>query len=563
MDLEEKRLRREAKKNHAKEARNRVESRGANSTSILRFIIVGIVILIHLAIVIVVAYFLQELGGSIITIDANETSDFVIFLYLLLQALSLVLYVGLRIAAVFVTLGLFGRVWNSAFKLPWIIFISVSPVVGMLIYIMLGRRGTVGGRTKRRYQKIWEKLFPLYEQDPELLEQYREKDPELYHQLYYLHHQARYSAYKNTDVTYYSEGKDGLEAQIEELKKAEKFILFEYHAIENQEAFERIKKVLFQKAAEGVEVRVFYDDMGSIGFINHKFRREMLIHGVKCRVFNPLKPLMIFFMNNRDHRKITVIDGKVGFTGGYNMADEYFDITHPYGEWKDTGIKLEGEAVNSLTLIFLENWNGIRDTDSEEDIKKYLVDHSDFKAKEKDGVIIPYADGPVDNYHYAETTYMNILRDSEHYVYITTPYLLITDEMEREIIDAAQRGIDVRIITPGIPDKGLVYKMTRSYYMNLAKAGVKIYEYKYGFVHSKMIIADDHLAVVGTINFDYRSLYHHFENACLFSGYKCLEDIRKDFETMFPKCRYVSQRHAEKKRLSLIETILRLVAPLM
>ena len=536
MDKEERRLAKRAQKLHKKEAKARTEKRGANSTSILRLVIVGITILIQIAVIIVLVLF----------VDNAFTIAYIIF----------------RIFGIFIVLSLFGRDWNSAFKLPWIMFILNDPVVGLALYLMLGRRGTVGKKTKKRYALIREKIFKNYPQNEHILLKYKEKYPELYHQLYYLSNTGKYPCYQNTDVKYYSEGKYGLDAQIEELKKAEKFIFFEYHAIENQESFERIKKVLFEKAAQGVEVRVFYDDMGSIGFVNHKFKKEMIEHGVQCRVFNPLTPLMVFFMNNRDHRKITVIDGKVGFTGGYNMADEYFDVIHPFGEWKDTGIRLEGDAVNSLTLIFLENWNGIKDTDSEEDIKKYIVEYS-YKAVESDSVILPYADGPVVSEPVAETAYLNLIRDAKHYVCITTPYLLVTDEMIRELTDAVKRGIDVRIITPGIPDKKIVYRMTRSYYIPLIKAGVKIYEYKPGFVHSKMIVVDDYMAVVGTINFDYRSLYHHFENACFFSGYECVKEIREDFNEMFKKSRNVREKYIDKKHLSFIDTILRLFAPLM
>ena len=563
MDLEEKRLRREAKKNHKREAKRRVETRGANSSSVLRLFIVGIVILLHIVLLVLAVLYIQGVGEGVVNVEENEQVAFLQFLFALVQLTAVMAYVVLRILAVFIVLALFARTWNSAFKLPWIIFILLSPVVGLILYLLLGRKGTISRRERRKYARIRDKIWPNYIQKPGVIDEYKNSDPELYHQLYYLNKEAGYTAFKNTDVTYYREGKHGLDAQILELRKAKKFIFFEYHAIENQVAFEKIKRVLFEKAAEGVEVRVFYDDMGSIGFINHKFRKEMIEHGVKCRVFNPLKPFMITFMNNRDHRKITVIDGKVGFTGGYNIADEYFDITHPYGDWIDTGIKLEGEAVNSLSLIFLENWNAIKETDSIEDIKNYLIDYSSYKAKEPKGVILPYADGPVDGVPLAETAYMNLIRDAKHYIYITTPYLIITDEMTRELIDAAKRGIDVRIITPGIPDKAIVYKMTRSYYMNLAKAGIKICEYKYGFVHSKMMLVDDHMAIIGTINLDYRSLYHHFENACFFSEYRCLYEVRKTFDYLLERSRDVTEKHARKRRLSAIEVILRLFAPLM
>lgn len=534
---EERLAEKRAKKIHAIEAKERSEKRGANKTSIWRLTIVGLVLLI--------------------TVVA------IVLLYIYLDNTFAIIYVIFRIIAVLVVLTLFGREWNSAFKLPWIMFILLTPVVGGSLYLMLGRRGTTGRRMEKRYSLIRKDIRPNFASNPDLIEKFKYTKPSLYHELYYINNVGGYPGFQNTDVSYFPEGKLGLESQIEAMKKAEKFIFFEYHAIENQIAFERIKEVMFQKAKEGVEVRIFYDDMGSVGFLDKKFKKEMEENHIQCRIFNEFSPLKVFFINNRDHRKITVIDGKVGYTGGYNMADEYFDIIHPFGEWKDTGIKLVGPAVNSLTLIFLENWNGIEHTDSAEDIKKYIVDNSNYEAEEKDGVIIPYADGPIDREPMAESVYLNLIRDAKRFIFISTPYLLITDDMTRELCDAVKRGVDVRLVTPGIPDKKIVYRMTRSYYMSLAKAGVKIYEYKPGFVHAKMMLVDDEIATVGTINFDYRSLYHHFENACLISGYKCLHDIHEDFMDMMKKSRYVTNFHAKKKHLTLLEIILRLFAPLM
>lgn len=537
MNKEELAIAKAARKRAKKEAKRRNEKKGAKYSNIIRFVIVAIVVLSQVAILLV--------------------------LYNLINVYVTVVRFINQVIAIIAVLLLFGRDWNSAFKMPWIMFILVFPIIGLALYVLLGRRGTTGHLQEVKYKRIREKIRPYYINSDELAEKYQKKDPELYHQLHYLGKTGGYPCYRNTDIAYFSEAKLGLDAQVEALKKAEKFIFMEYYAIEDEEAFGRIKKVLYEKAAAGVEVRVFYDDVGSVGFINHEFIIEMRKHGVNCRVFNPLKPLMVFFMNNRDHRKMTIIDGKVGFTGGYNMANEYFDITHPYGEWKDTGIKLEGEAVKSLTLIFLENWNSIDETDTKESVAQYIVDNSKYRAREPKGIIVPYADGPIDREPLAETAYMNLIRDSKHYVAITTPYLLITDELTRELVDAAKRGVDVRIITPGIPDKKIVYKMSRSYYLPLAKAGVKIYEYKPGFLHSKMCLVDDHMAIVGTVNFDYRSLYHHFEDACLISGYSCLKTMREDFNYMISRSRYVTPIYVDKKHLSPIDTVLRLAAPLM
>jgi cardiolipin synthase len=335
----------------------------------------------------------------------------------------------------------------------------------------------------------------------------------------------------------------------------------EYHAIEDKESFGGIKEILIQKAKEGVEVRIIYDDVGSIGFINPKFIKNMETYGIHCRVFNPIVPALNIFMNNRDHRKITVIDGEIGFTGGYNLADEYFNITHPYGHWKDSGIKLTGDAVNSLTCMFLEMWNVIDNTDK--DYGSYLPKY-DFKAYDK-GYVAPYADCPLDGEAVGENVYMNIVKNAKRYVYFTTPYLIITDEMQRELSQAAKRGVDVRIITPGIPDKKLVYQVTRSYYAGLVKNGVRIYEYTPGFIHAKQCICDDEVATVGTINLDFRSLYFHFENGTYL--YKCsaIGDIKKDFDDTFPICTEVTDKYKNGRSavLRIWQCILRLFAPLL
>ena len=297
------------------------------------------------------------------------------------------------------------------------------------------------------------------------------------------------------------------EDELAELKKAEHFIFMEYHAIEDASAWQELEDILAERAAHGVEVRVFYDDVGSIGFINSKFVKKLAGSGIQCRRFNPVIPILNVFMNNRDHRKITVVDGRVGFTGGYNLAEEYFNRTHPYGRWKDTGIRLEGDAVRSLTLIFLELWGATQKEPPE--IERYLPEVP-YTAREN-AVVLPYADNPLDDEATGENVYLNMIRSAKEYVYITTPYLILSDEMQRTLRLAASSGVDVRIITPGIPDKKLIFSVTRSYYAALAKSGVRIYEYTPGFIHAKQCVADGAEAVVGTINFDFRSLYLHFE----------------------------------------------------
>ena len=435
-------------------------------------------------------------------------------------------------------------------------------------------------------------------------EHLREIDPGAANIATYLNKRAQFPAYENIEIEYYDDAAKGIEAQKEEFRKAQKFIFMEYHAIENAESWHAIQEILEERVNAGVEVRVFYDDMGSIGFIDTDFVKLMESKGIQCRVFNPFKIGLNLFLNNRDHRKIMVVDGHVGFTGGYNIANEYFNITHPFGYWKDTGIKIYGPAVRSLTVMFLEMWNAVNSEDANDtDYDKYLqdvtlndpspvampvstdaaaastetaaADQNDSNAStETDvpdaddaarrGFVIPYGDMPLDDEHVGEDVYISMAEYARKYVWYVTPYLILTDEMIHALGLAAKRGVDVRVITPGIPDKPTVYSMTRSYYQSLVRNGVRIYEYTPGFCHCKMSVADDNLAVCGTINLDYRSLYHHFENACLYGYCKAVQDTKADFDSMIAQSREVTDEYKSPTAgKALGQMILRLVAPLM
>ena len=462
--------------------------------------------------------------------------------------------------ALCVVLRIYGRHQNAAMKTSWIILILWFPVFGLCLYFLCGRSGA-NWMMRRRFEKSRSKYAHLLKQDSAVLHALEDEDLAVANQARYLIQYGPYPVYRNTDITYYATAEEGIAAQKEALSRAEKFIFMEYHAIEDSVSFREIETILVQKARQGVEVRLFYDDMGSIGFINPSFVRHMERQGIQCRVFNPLMPVINVFMNNRDHRKITVIDGQVGFTGGYNLADEYFNVTHPYGHWKDTGIRLEGDAVRSLTVMFLEMWNAMKPAN--EDASPYLPPIV-YEAQET-GFVLPYADSPLDDERVGESVYMNIIKNARQYVYITTPYLILDDEMALELSLAAKRGVDVRIITPGIPDKKLVYKVTRSYYAGLVQSGVRIYEYSPGFLHAKMMVSDDGVATVGTINLDYRSLYLHFENGVYLYHCEAVRGVLADFETTFPLCREVTRQYRSKRSgvLRLGQCLLRLFAPLM
>ena len=484
----------------------------------------------------------------------------IFWLALKLNDYSTAIQVCTSVLTFLITLRIYGLHINSAYKISWIILILLFPIFGLTIYLLFGRSGAVSVM-RRRFD---ENMTMLRQYHAPILQQRRAlpyPDRITRNHARYLQDCAGYPAYDNTDVTFYGDTCEALEAQKTALRSAEKFIFMEYHAIEDASAWQELEDILAERAAHGVEVRVFYDDVGSIGFINSKFVKKLAGRGIQCRRFNPVIPILNVFMNNRDHRKITVVDGRVGFTGGYNLAEEYFNRTHPYGQWKDSGIRLEGDAVRGLTLIFLELWGATQKAAPE--VERYLPDVP-YTAREN-AVVLPYADNPLDDEATGENVYLNMIRSAKDYVYITTPYLILSDEMQRTLRLAASSGVDVRIITPGIPDKKLIFSVTRSYYARLAAGGVQIYEYTPGFIHAKQFVADDKAAAVGTINLDYRSLYLHFENGCWFCGCQAVQDVRADFEALFPQCENVTRQYSGQRSLALrgVQCVFRLFSPLM
>lgn len=499
-----------------------------------------------------------------------------------LNAYSAWISLATNMAAFALAFHIYGKYTNAAFKMPWIIVLLVFPMLGLCLYGLFGHVGLLGKKKQLQFKQLDQELFALNPQKEDVMKRLESEDYAIANQCRYITNYGGYPVFDNTEVEFYPDAAQGFEAQIAAIEKAEKFVFMEYHAIEEAHAFDRLKAVLARKAAMGVEVRFFYDDVGSGVFIDRSFIKRMEDIGVQCRVFNPVSPVFNLFMNNRDHRKITVVDGKVGFTGGYNLADEYFNITHPYGHWKDTGVKLTGEAVKNLTVIFLEMWNAMKKTDT--DYQKYLEagycsDEEAESAAQTAGVpcgcgeenapgmgfVQPYGDSPLDGEPVGENVYLNMIKYAKRRLYVATPYLIISDEMNRELGLAAKRGVDVRVITPGIPDKKTIYKVTRSYYAGLVRQGVRVYEYTPGFLHEKQVLCDESCAAVGTINFDYRSLYHHFENGVFL--YKCsaIGDIARDFEDTLEKCSDVTEYYRSGRSAVLRGTqkLLKLFAPLL
>lgn len=463
------------------------------------------------------------------------------------------------VLSVAVLLKLNSKYTNSAMKMPWIMLIMAFPVMGLCMYLLIELLGDPGVsahlRTVRKH--LWRDDGSKTTQT---LQQLSEKDPAAANQFRYLWNSSGYPVFSNTNTCYYPEATEAFQAMKEDLQKAERFIFMEYFIVQNGTAFRELEEILVRKASEGVEVRLLYDDFGSAPKIGREFSRQLRQKGIQCHAFNPALPLLNLFMNHRDHRKITVIDGKVGYTGGYNLADEYFDLVRPYGKWKDTGLRLEGEAVRNLTSIFLELW--YTQTRQRHPAEDYLdVCHS----VAAEGVVLPFADNPLEEERIAENVYMNLINRADHSLYIITPYLIITDEMNRALGLAAKRGVDVRIVTPGIPDKKTVYAVTRSYYPGLLRQGVRIFEYTPGFCHAKQCLCDGKIAVIGTSNLDYRSLYHHFENNVLLYDTQAVSAIGADFANLFPQCREVTSLYCSTRStvMRIWQYILRLFAPLM
>ena len=449
---------------------------------------------------------------------------------------------------------------NPSYKIAWIILIMALPLFGGLFYLFFGsKRPSKGMRIL--LDKEHQKVISMLEIDDEILEEIGTQDHRLMGTFKYLQEKNNFPLYKNTESTYYSSGETMFKDMLTELKKAKKYIFLEYFTIEEGKMWGEILKILVEKANEGVDVRLIYDDVGSLFSLPKDFKKQMEDMGIRCMAFNKFRPFPSLVMNNRNHRKMLVIDGYSAFTGGINIADEYINEKNRFGYWKDTGVKLKGEGVWSFTLMFLEMWNAFYKTDDTYD--DFRACKKDFKKYESHGYIQPYSDSPIDNEALGENVYIELLSQAKKYVYIFTPYLIIDNEMKHALCIAAKRGVDVRIVTPGIPDKKIIYRLTRSNYEPLLKAGVRIFEYTPGFIHAKSYICDDKIGVVGTINMDYRSLYLHFECGVLMYETQSVKDLKKDSIKTIRASREVSIEDIEKGVLGrFFDAFLRLVAPL-
>ncbi len=478
-----------------------------------------------------------------------------------LTSYSLFFNVFFQIISIGILLYLIRKDENSSYKIAWIILVMGFPLFGGILYVLIGNKKP-SKRLAVRMAAIKSEMGQSMAQNTWILKEIQTQDPAVAGNIRYIGEFGPYPVWKNTSVTYYPVGEEMFAAMLEDLKKAKHYIFLEYFIIQEGLMWDWILEILEQKVKEGVDVRLIYDDVGCVSLLPFHYADLMEKKGIKCLAFNRFIPVVSLVMNNRDHRKILVIDGHTAYNGGINLADEYINKKLRFGHWKDTGVRLHGDAVFNFTLMFLEIWNSFRVPDL--DYEKFRPHRWHKEPFESDGYVAPYADTPLDNEEVGENVYINILNQAKDYVYIATPYLLISDAMESALCLAAKRGVDVRILMPGIPDKPTVFFMAKSYYPPLLKAGVQIYEYTPGFVHAKSYVCDDRIATVGTINMDFRSLYLHFECGTFLYGCKAVSDIKRDMEDCFPQCHQVSLGDCRRGLIgNMITSILRVLAPLM
>ncbi len=453
---------------------------------------------------------------------------------------------------------------NPSYKIVWIILIMLLPIFGGLLYLFAGNKKP-SKHMHHRIRATKEKYLPMLKSFGEKGKALEETDPRAYAVCRYINNLSGYPVYANTQVKYYPVGEMMFKDMLSEIRKAEHFIFLEYFIIGLGKMWDEMLEALVDRAEHGVEIRIIYDDMGCVALLPPKYFKvlEKIHPNIKCLAFNPVVPVLSLVMNNRDHRKILVIDGHTGFNGGINVSDEYINETAPFGHWKDTGVMLRGDAVMNLTEMFLELWHSFKDTEVKADIVKYAPEVYGEKYP-SDGYVQPFYDTPLDTEPLSENVYIEILSRAEKYVYIYTPYLILDDIMKNALCLAAKRGVDVRLVTPGIPDKKIIYRMTRANYTPLLKAGVRIFEYTPGFIHAKSFVSDDKIGVVGTINLDYRSLFLHFECGTLMYGNKAVSDLKKDCLDTFEKSREITLGNIRQYyRGTMFDALLRLIAPLL
>ncbi len=450
---------------------------------------------------------------------------------------------------------------DNSVRITWLVVTALAPVLGVPLFWYT--KADIGHRVlRKRLMELEGQTRAQLPQDERAVRRLEAEDPGAASLTRYLRGRGGgFPVYQNTAVTYFPGGEAKFEELLRQLETAKKYIFLEYFIIEEGLMWGRVLEVLARKAAQGVDVRVMYDGTCEFSTLPRDYPKRLEALGIRCKVFSPVTPFVSTHYNYRDHRKILVIDGRVGFTGGVNLADEYINHVKKYGRWKDAAVMLEGEGVRSMTALFLQMWGILQQPEFEQ----FLTDP--IPAERAAGFVVPYGDCPLDGERVGEMVYIDMINRARKYVHIITPYLILDGELETALRFAAERGVDVHLILPGVPDKRFAYSLAKTHYKALLSSGVKISEWTPGFTHAKVVVADGREAVVGTINLDYRSLYHHFENAVWMYGTDCIRSTESDFQSTLAQCRTVEPTAHSiwqgKTLLRLTGVLLKFIAPLI
>ena len=449
---------------------------------------------------------------------------------------------------------------NPTAKITWLIVIMLLPVFGVLLFLYT--QSNIGHRALKKWvNDVIAESKSCIVQETGVMERFTRENCGAASLARYIQRSGCYPVYEKTAATYVPSGEEKFREMLVQLEAAEHFIFMEYFIVDEGVMWGTILEILVKKAAAGVDVRVMYDGTCEFSLLPHDYPKRLRALSIKCKMFAPVAPFISTHYNYRDHRKILVIDGHTAFNGGVNLADEYINQKERFGHWKDTAVMLQGEAVKSFTLMFLQMW----DMDKKEKEYARFLSYPVNPRENAKGWVIPYGDCPLDNDKVGERVYMDILNRAVSYVHIMSPYLILDGETETALKFAAERGVEVVLLLPGIPDKEVPYALAKTHYPSLLASGIQIYEYTPGFVHAKVFVSDDREAVVGTINLDYRSLYHHFECATYLYKAGCIPQIEDDFQATLAKCRQVTKETVRRESFKVKMTgyLMKAIAPLM
>lgn len=474
------------------------------------------------------------------------------------------IYLGLTVLAILLVAYIASSNENAGYKIAWLVPFVIFPSFMALVYLFLKI-----SISRHFFKKIVQKKIieteKYLKQDKKIAEEIEKKEEKSFLRMSdYIAGYGKFPTYKNTTAQYFKCGEEQFEVLLDELRKAKHFIFIEFFIVEKGVMLDQIIDILIDKAEEGVDVRFMYDGVGAQTILPGKYDETLRYYGIKCKVFNPFVPFLTSVQNNRDHRKIVVIDGHTAFTGGTNLADEYINAKTKYGYWKDSAVMIKGDAVWSFTIMFFQMW------ELNEKIPANYIDFAPHKYHEDEfegeGYVIPYGDSPLDNENVGKMIYMDIINKARDYIYFTAPYLILDEELLSALSYAAKSGVDVKIVVPGISDKWYVQKISNCYYKALLDQGVKFYRYNPGFVHTKDCVSDDKIATVGTVNLDYRSLYLHFEDGIVFYKNKLVSDVKKDINDMIKNdCTEITAEDMDRRNIfdKIFSGILKIFGPLL